>query len=165
MIIIGIDPGIAIVGWGVLDYTGNKFTVIDYGSIQTPSTMSTEDRLCAVYDGLKAIIQKYKPEQMAIEELFWNTNQKTGICVAEARGAILLSAHQKGLKIFEYTPLQVKQAVVGYGRAEKRQVISMVTTILNLPAPPKPDDTADALALAICHGHVGSNVLGKYFKM
>jgi len=162
---LGIDPGIAIVGWGVLEYSGSKFKVIDFGSIQTPSTMSTEDRLCAIYDSLASIIQKYNPEQMAIEELFWNTNQKTGICVAEARGTILLSAYRKKLKIFEYTPLQVKQAVVGYGRAEKKQVITMVTTLLNLPKPPKPDDTADALALAICHGHAGSNILGKYIKM
>ena len=114
---------------------------------------------------MNTIIDKYKPNVMSIEELFWNTNQKTGICVAEARGTILLAAHQKGLKIFEYTPLQVKQSVVGYGRAVKSQVITMVTTLLNLPKPPKPDDTADALALAICHGHVGSNVLSKYFKM
>ena len=165
MIILGIDPGIAIVGWGVLEYSGSKFKVIDYGSIQTPSTMSTEDRLCAIYDALGDIIDKYKPTEMAIEELFWNTNQKTGICVAEARGTILIAAHRHGVKIFEYTPLQVKQAVVGYGRADKRQVITMVTTLLNLPKPPKPDDTADALALAICHGHAGSNVLSKYYRM
>ena len=130
MIIIGIDPGIAIVGWGVLEYSGNKFKVLDFGSIQTPSTMSTEDRLCAVYDSLKAIIHKYKPQQMAIEELFWNTNQKTGICVAEARGTILVAAHKKGLKIAEYTPLQVKQSVVGYGRAEKKQVITMFVCVM-----------------------------------
>jgi crossover junction endodeoxyribonuclease RuvC len=102
---------------------------------------------------------------MAIEELFWNTNQKTGISVAEARGVILLAAHSKGLKIREYTPLQVKQAVVGYGRAEKKQVIAMVTSILKLPKPPKPDDTADALAIAICQGHAGSNILGKFYTM
>lgn len=164
MIIIGIDPGIAIVGWGVLEYSGNKFRVLDFGSIQTPATMSTEDRLCAVYDSLKAIIHKYKPQQMAIEELFWNTNQKTGIRVSEARGVILLCARQCGLEIFEYTPLQVKQAVVGYGRAEKKQVISMVTMLLNLPKPPKPDDTADALAIAICHGHCGASRIAQYYN-
>jgi crossover junction endodeoxyribonuclease RuvC len=164
MIILGIDPGIAIVGWGVLDYSGSKFKVVDYGSIQTPSTMSTEDRLCAIYDALGDIIDKYKPEEMAIEELFWNTNQKTGIRVSEARGVVLLCARKRGLEIAEYTPLQVKQAVVGYGRAEKKQVISMVTMLLNLPKPPKPDDTADALAIAICHGHSGSSRLAKYYN-
>jgi crossover junction endodeoxyribonuclease RuvC len=164
VIILGIDPGIAIVGWGVLDYSGSKFKVVDYGSIQTPSTMSTEDRLCAIYDALGDIIDKYKPEEMAIEELFWNTNQKTGIRVSEARGVVLLCARKRGLEIAEYTPLQVKQAVVGYGRAEKKQVISMVTMLLNLPKPPKPDDTADALAIAICHGHSGSSRLAKYYN-
>jgi crossover junction endodeoxyribonuclease RuvC len=164
MIILGIDPGIAIVGWGVLEYSGSKFKVIDFGSIQTPSTMSTEDRLCVIYDALSSIIQKYKPEQMAIEELFWNTNQKTGIRVSEARGVVLLCARKHGLEIAEYTPLQVKQAVVGYGRAEKKQVISMVTMLLNLAKPPKPDDTADALAIAICHGHSGASRLAKYYN-
>ena len=164
VIILGIDPGIAIVGWGVLDYSGSKFKVIDYGSIQTPSTMSTDDRLCAIYDALGSIIEKYKPSEMAIEELFWNTNQKTGIRVSEARGVVLLSARKHGLEIAEYTPLQVKQAVVGYGRAEKKQVISMVTMLLNLSKPPKPDDTADALAIAICHGHSGASRLAKYYN-
>ena len=164
MIILGIDPGIAIVGWGVLEYSGSKFKVLDFGSIQTPSDMSTEDRLCAIYEALTSIIKKYKPEQMAIEELFWNTNQKTGIRVSEARGVILLCARRNGLTIAEYTPLQVKQAVVGYGRAEKKQVITMVTMLLNLPKPPKPDDTADALAIAICHAHSGASRLAKYFN-
>ena len=165
MIILGIDPGFAIVGWGVLECVNNKFRVMGYGSIQTKAGLPIEERLSQIYSGMNTIIDKYKPDVMSIEELFWNTNQKTGICVAEARGTILLSAHQKGLKIFEYTPLQVKQSVVGYGRAAKNQVITMVTTLLNLPKPPKPDDTADALALAICHGHVGSNVLSKFYKM
>ena len=164
MIILGIDPGIAIVGWGVLEYTASKFKVLGYGSIETPSTMATEDRLCAVYSELKNIIQKYKPEHMAIEELFWNTNQKTGIRVSEARGVILLCGRMLGLEIHEYTPLQVKQAVVGYGRAEKKQVISMVTLLLGLPKPPKPDDTADALAIAICHGHSGGSRLAAYYN-
>ena len=153
MIILGIDPGFAIVGWGVLECVNGKFRVLGYGSITTPAKTPIEDRLNQIYDGMNTIIDKYKPEVMAIEELFWNTNQKTGICVAEARGAILLSAYRKKLKIFEYTPLQVKQAVVGYGRAEKKQVITMVTMMLGLKKPPKPDDTADALAIAICHAH------------
>ena len=164
MIILGIDPGIAIVGWGVLEYVGSKFKVLGYGSVQTPSTMSTEDRLCSVYDELAKIIEKYRPECMAIEELFWNTNQKTGIRVSEARGVLLLCARKHGLKISEYTPLQVKQAVVGYGRAEKKQVISMVTMLLGLGKPPKPDDTADALAIAICHAHSGASKLAEYYN-
>ena len=164
MVIIGIDPGRAIVGWGVLEYSGSRFKVLGYGSIQTPAGMPTEDRLCAVYMELEEIISKYKPEHMAIEELFWNTNQKTGIRVSEARGVILLCGRIHGLKIFEYTPLQVKQAVVGYGRAEKKQIISMVTMLLNLEKPPKPDDTADALAIAICHGHSGGSRLAAYFN-
>ena len=164
MIILGIDPGIAIVGWGVLEYSGSKFKVLGYGSIQTPSAMTTEDRLCSIYRELSELIEKYRPECMAIEELFWNTNQKTGIRVSEARGVILLCAKQRGLKISEYTPLQVKQAVVGYGRAEKKQVITMVTMLLALSKPPKPDDTADALAIAICHAHCGASRLAEYYN-
>jgi len=163
--ILGIDPGIAIVGWGVLDYANFKFKPVAYDSITTKAGLPVEERLSQIYTQLSEIIEKYKPEAMAVEELFWNTNQKTGIVVAEARGVILLCARQHGIPIFEYTPLQVKQAVVGYGRAEKKQVITMVTTLLGLPKPPKPDDTADALALAMCHGHVGASVLSKYYKM
>ena len=164
MIILGIDPGLAIVGWGVVDYRGSKFEVLGYGSIQTPAGMPTEQRLCAIYEGLAEIIKKYRPEQMAVEELFFNTNITTGITVAEARGVILCTAHAKGVKISEYTPLQVKQAVVGYGRAEKKQVITMVTMLLGLPKPPSPDDTADALAIAVCHGHCGGSRLAKYYN-
>lgn len=164
MIILGIDPGIAIVGWGVIDYTVGKFRVLDYGCIRTPSDMRTELRLESVYNELDRIFKRYKPEVMAVEELFWNTNQKTGIIVAEARGIILLCATKNGAEIFEYTPLQIKQAVVGYGRADKRQVISMVTVLLSLKAPPKPDDTADALAVAVCHAHSGASRLGAYYN-
>ena len=137
---------------------------MDYGSIQTPAGMATEDRLVAIYDELSAIISKYKPAAMAVEELFWNTNQTTGIRVSQARGVILLCAAQNKIEIAEYTPLQVKQAVVGYGRADKKQVISMVTTLLNLVKPPKPDDTADALAIAICHAHCGCSRLASYYN-
>lgn len=165
MVILGIDPGLAIVGWGVLEYANGRFHVLGFGSIRTEAKAPVEDRISQIYDGMNTIIEKYKPDVMAIEELFWNTNQKTGISVAEARGVILLAAYKRGLQIYEYTPLQVKQAVVGYGRAEKKQVIMMVTSILKLAKPPKPDDTADALAIAICHGHAGSSPLGKYYKM
>lgn len=164
MIILGIDPGIAIVGWGVIEYEASKFKVLGYGSITTPAGMETPKRLAVLDTELKEIIRKYKPEQMAIEELFWNTNQKTGIVVAEARGVIILAARQANIPIFEYTPLQVKQAIVGYGRAEKKQVIMMVTTFLGLKEAPKPDDTADALAIAICHGHCANSVIGQFYN-
>lgn len=163
--ILGIDPGIAIVGWGVIDSANFKYKTLAYDSIQTPAGHPVEERLQTIYTSLSEIMEKYSPDAMAVEELFWNTNQKTGIVVAEARGIILLAAKTHGIPIFEYTPLQVKQAVVGYGRAEKRQIITMVTTILNLPKPPKPDDTADALALAVCHANVGASPLSKYYKM
>ena len=165
MIILGIDPGIAIVGWGIVDYTGTKFTPIAYGSITTPKEMTTEQRLAEIYRQLTDIINKYHPQEMAVEELFFNINQTTGIRVAEARGVILLAGHTCGLPIAEYTPLQVKQAVVGYGRAEKKQVITMVTMMLGLAKPPKPDDTADALALAITHAHSGCSRLAKYYNL
>ena len=164
MIILGIDPGYAIVGWGVIEYNGSKFRTLGYGSIQTPAGMPTVERLERIYIGMNELIKKYKPDEMAVEELFFNTNSKTAIVVAEARGIILLSAKVNGVNISEYTPLQVKQAVVGYGRAEKKQVITMVTSLLNLPAPPKPDDTADALAIAVCHAHSGCSRLAAFYN-
>ena len=166
MILLGIDPGLAIVGWGVVDYQNNRFRPIAYGSIQTPAGMETADRLTLIHRDLAAIIDKYRPAQMAVEELFFTKNITTGIRVAEARGVILMTAREKGLSLAEYTPNQVKQAVVGYGGADKRQVIAMVTRILGLPEPPKPDDTADALAIAICHAHSGcSRISGYYNRM
>ena len=164
MIILGIDPGIAIVGWGVVEYNGSKFTTLGYGSIETPAGMKTEERLSLIFDGIRELINKYKPSHMAVEELFFNTNQTTGIRVAEARGVIIMCAYKMGVKVFEYTPLQVKQSVVGYGRAEKKQVITMVTMMLGLQKPPKPDDTADALAIAVCHAHSGTSRLADYYN-
>ena len=164
MIILGIDPGLAIVGWGVVEYRGGRFKPLGYGSIQTPAGTKTEERLARIYEELTALIRHYKPQEMAVEELFFNTNITTGIRVAEARGIVLLCGQQNGIRIFEYTPLQVKQAVVGYGRAEKKQVITMVTSILGLSEPPKPDDTADALAIAVCHGHTGGSLLAQYYN-
>ena len=166
MIILGIDPGIAIVGWGVIDYggIGTKPRPVDYGAITTPSTMRTEDRIKAVYDEITSVIKTYHPEAVAIEELFFNTNQKTGIIVAEARGVLLLACRQNGVPIYEYTPLQIKDAVVGYGRADKHQIIEMVTMFLSLKEPPKPDDTADALAAAICHAHTGTSRLAEFYN-
>lgn len=164
MRILGIDPGLAIVGWGVIEAAGGRFAPVACGSITTPAHTAVDERLSMIYNDMTALLDKYKPDEMAIEELFFNTNTTTAIAVAEARGVILLTARQKGVKISEYTPLQVKQAVVGYGRAEKRQVIAMVTSLLKLPAPPKPDDTADALALALCHGQNAASALTRYLK-
>lgn len=164
MRILGIDPGYATLGWGVVDYSASHFTVLGYGAIETPASKTPEERLEIIYRELNAIIDKFAPQDMAVEELFFNTNITTGIKVAQARGVILLAAKQKGLEVFEYTPLQVKQSVVGYGRAEKKQVITMVTMLLGLAKPPKPDDTADALAIAICHAHSGTSKIAKYYN-
>ena len=153
MRIIGIDPGYAIMGWGILDLKGNKFSVVDYGSITTDAGVEAAKRLQHIYAELGAIIAKYQPEEAAIEELFFNNNAKTVILVGEARGIAVLACANGGLEISEYTPLQIKQALVGYGRADKKQVQAMVKAILNLKEVPKPDDTADAVAAAICHGH------------
>lgn len=159
MRILGIDPGYAIVGYGVVDYISNHFTVVDYGAVTTQAHTDFDLRLQVIYNGLSCLIEKYKPDAMSIEKLFFNTNTKTAIDVAQARGVIVLAAAQGGLDIAEYTPLQVKQSVVGYGRAEKKQVQEMTRLMLNLKAVPKPDDTADALALAICHAHSAGSLL------
>lgn len=162
MIILGIDPGTAITGYGVVEYKGNNFKLLEYGVIRSAKNEVLAVRLNKIFTGINEIIDKYKPEQFAVEELFFNKNVKTALSVGHARGVILLAAHLKGLKVNEYTPLQVKQAVVGYGRAEKKQVQFMVKAILNLPDIPKPDDAADALAIAICHGHSHSSGLLKF---
>lgn len=164
MVILGIDPGLAIVGWGVIESNRGVLRPLAYGAITTPAHTDIESRLLMIRNDLKDIIDRYKPDEMAIEELFFNTNITTGIAVAEARGVILCTAHEFGVKISEYTPLQVKQAVVGYGKADKHQVISMVTSILKLKQPPKPDDTADAIAIAICHSQCAGSAMGKYFN-
>ncbi len=158
MRILGIDPGYAIVGYGVIDYQNTRFSVVDYGAILTEAGTPFNERLEQIYDETCAIMQKWKPEAMAIEKLFYNTNAKTVIDVGQARGALVLAAQKNGLDIAEYTPLQVKQSVVGYGRAEKKQVQEMTKLILNLEKIPKPDDTADALAIAICHAHAGGSL-------
>ena len=164
MYILGIDPGFAIVGWGIVESHRGNIRPVAFGAITTPAHTPIESRLLMIQQDLETIIDKYKPEEMAIEELFFNTNITTAIAVAEARGVIICTAHKLGVKVSEYTPLQVKQAVVGYGKAEKHQVISMVTSLLKLPKPPKPDDTADALAIAICHSQSRGSAMGKYFN-
>lgn len=153
MIILGIDPGIAIAGYGIIEYKSNHFNLIDYGTIKTTNAFALPDRLVKIYNGIEILIQKYIPEAIAVEELFFNTNVKTALIVGQARGVTLLAAAKSCAHLYEYTPLQVKQAVVGYGRADKSQVQYMVKTILNLQSAPKPDDAADALAVAICHAH------------
>lgn len=164
MFILGIDPGFAIVGWGIVESVGGNIRPVAYGAITTPAHTPIESRLLTIQQDLEKIIEKYKPDEMAIEELFFNTNTTTAIKVAQARGVIICTAHRLHVKVCEYTPLQVKSAVVGYGLAEKHQVITMVTTLLKLKAPPKPDDTADALAIAICHSNCRGSAMQKYFN-
>lgn len=161
MVILGIDPGYAIVGWGVVEYNHSKFRVLGYGAITTEATTPFPERLQIIYNDMCYLFDKYKPEAMSMEKLFYNSNQKTVIDVAQARGVITLAAQMYGKDIFEYTPLQVKQSVTGYGRAEKKQVMEMTKSILGLKEVPKPDDTADALAMAICHGHVSGSAINR----
>lgn len=165
MIILGIDPGIAIVGYGVIEYKNSRFRTLAFGAIQTPAHTPVETRLNQIYKELSDLIALYKPDAMAVEELFFNTNATTGIMVAEARGVILLCAARAGVEIYEYTPLQVKQAVVGYGKATKAQVMLMVKTFLSLQNAPKLDDTCDALAIAICHAHTGGSRLKEFYNV
>lgn len=148
---LGIDPGTAIVGYSIIDYENNKMNVIDYGCIFTSKDLKMEDRLCIIFEELTQIIKKYNPTEMAIEELFYFKNNKTVISVGQARGVIVVCGRLNNLKIFNYTPLQVKIGITGYGRAEKKQIQLMVTKILKLKEIPTPDDAADALAIAITH--------------
>ena len=153
LLILGVDPGIAILGYGLVKYETNRFTVIDYGAITTDAGINMSARLTIIYDRLIDIIERYNPDAFAIEELFFNKNIKTALTVGHARGVAVLAGSKSGVQVYEYTPLQVKQAVVGYGRADKNQMQQMVKVILNLGEIPKPDDVADALAVAICHGN------------
>jgi len=153
MRVLGIDPGIAIAGFGFIDKQGHKLIPVQYGAIQTEAHTPEEERLLQIYESAGALMDRYKPDTVAIEKLFFNRNVTTAFSVGQARGVIILAAAQRKLPVFEYTPLQVKQAVVGYGRAEKQQVQEMVKMFLKLSAIPKPDDVADALAVAICHAH------------
>lgn len=153
MRILGIDPGYGIVGWGLID-VDLKTQVVDYGVVSTPKELSLPERLEVIYSSIQSLINSYKPDVLSVEELFYFKNQTTVIPVAEARGVILLSAKKCGVPIYEYTPLQIKQALTGFGRAEKAQVQFMVKTLLGLEKVPKPDDAADALAVAICHSQI-----------
>ncbi len=161
MRILGIDPGYATIGYGIVEYDNFHFKTIAYGAITTTPDKAFCDRICDIYDDVNTIINKYQPDCVSIEKLYFNTNTTTAIDVAQARGVILLAARKKGIDIFEYTPLQVKQSITGYGRAAKHQVMEMVKNLLQLKSIPRPDDTADALALAICHGHCSGSIFNR----
>lgn len=153
MIIMGIDPGTATTGYGIIKKEVQKHTLIKYGCILTPAKTPLCDRLDTIFDELSELIEEFRPDQIAVEELFFAANSKTAIAVSQARGVILLAGKKKGLPVHEYTPLEVKMALTGYGRADKNQIQQMVKTLLGLKDIPKPDDAADALAIAICHAN------------
>ncbi len=159
MIILGIDPGYAIVGFGVISAEKSRQTAIRCGAINTPAGLPIPRRLVQIADDMEELFRQFKPEAMAVERLYFGNNVTTGIGVAQARGVILMTAERAGVPIFEYDPSQVKQAVVGYGKAEKRQVMDMTKRILNLKTTPKPDDAADALAIALCHARSSTSLL------
>ena len=161
MRILGIDPGVATIGFGVIDFSGREYKLVNCGVITTPAHTMLSARLEQIYDDMCQLLELFKPDAVSIEDLFFNTNITTGIAVAHGRGVLLLACRKAGVAIYEYTPLQVKQAVVGYGRAEKKQVMDMVRRICALPSPPKPDDAADAVALALCHARSSTSLLYK----
>ena len=161
MRILGIDPGIGTVGFGVIDSEKGKNTYVACGVISTPPNTALSPRLDMIYKDLNQLIDAFAPDAISVEELFFSKNITTGIAVAHGRGVILLSCYQSGIPVFEYTPMQVKQSVVGYGNAKKPQVIYMVQRLLNMQNPPRPDDAADALALAICHARSSTSILSK----
>lgn len=164
MIILGIDPGVATIGFGVIRAQRGKNTLIQYGVITTPPGIPLSSRLLQISNDMEELIHTFHPDEMAVEELFFSKNITTGIAVAHGRGVILLAAEKLGVPIFEYTPMQVKQAVTGYGKAVKKQVQEMTRVLLHLPAVPKPDDTADALAMAITFCHTNGNQLNRYTR-
>ena len=159
MRVLGIDPGTATTGWAILEEKRGCLKALAYGHISTQAKTPESKRLLEISTDLKKIISKYKPTEAGVEKIFFFKNQKTIIQVAQARGALLLTLEEKKVKIFDYTPLQIKQAVTGYGKAEKKQVQEMVKNILDLPRIPRPDDTADAIAVAICHLNSRKNIL------
>jgi crossover junction endodeoxyribonuclease RuvC len=155
MRIIGIDPGYAIMGYGIVDQNGNRFTTVAYGCVTTDKDLAMPDRLKTLYEGLTEVIAAHQPEEASIEQLFFNTNATTAIQVGQARGVAILACANSGLSVYEYTPLQIKSSLTGYGRAQKEQMQYMIKMLLNLTQVPKPDDAADALAAALCHGYCG----------
>ena len=161
MVILGIDPGYGIVGFGALDKQPNGMKVIDYGAISTPKENTLNERLAIIYDSMNILLDKFSPDAVSIEKLYWGRNITTAIPVAEARGVILLAVQQRGIPIYEYTPLQVKSALVGTAKADKHQVQFMVKTLLGLQKIPRPDDAADAVAMAICHSQTNQKLVAK----
>ena len=159
MIVLGIDPGIATVGFGIISETGGTPKLKRYGVISTPAGMRLALRLKQINNDVSQLLQLFKPDAIAVEELFFNTNQKTAVTVAHGRAAIILAGEEHGVPMFEYTPLQVKKAVAGYGRAPKKQVMEMVRRLLMMENIPKPDDAADALAIAICHARYANSLM------
>lgn len=164
MIILGVDPGYATVGIGITEFFNEKFRLITYGTITTPPKTDFNVRLETIFNDLTGILTEYKPGAVAVEELFFTSNPKTAIAVAQARGVICLAVQKQAVPIFEYTPLQVKSAVTGYGKAEKAQVMEMTRSILNLRELPRPDDAADALALTICHAHSSESAIASVYR-
>ncbi len=159
MIILGIDPGYATTGFGLIQAERGSFHLLQYGTITTPPELSFPQRLNMLYEDMVRLLEVTKPEAVAVEELFWGHNITTGIGVSHGRGVILLAIERAGLPLFEYTPMQVKQAVVGYGKAEKRQVMDMTRRFLKMEKMPRPDDAADAIAIALCHGRSATSLL------
>ncbi|MCL2221039.1 MAG: crossover junction endodeoxyribonuclease RuvC [Oscillospiraceae bacterium] len=159
MIVLGIDPGVATVGFGIISANNGEIKPRRYGVISTPAKMRLALRLKQINNDVAELIKTFKPDAIAVEELFFNTNQKTALSVAQGRAAVILAGEEHGIPMYEYTPLQVKKAVTGYGRADKKQVMEMVQRLLALEAIPKPDDAADALAIAICHARTSSSLL------
>jgi len=159
VVVLGVDPGTARTGWGAVESLDGRMKLLDCGYISTPPGMKPAHRLKIIFDEISAIMRHFSPDEVAIERLYFNTNVKTAMSVSEARGVVMLASVVEGLDLFEYTPLEVKQAITGYGMAEKVQVATMVKALLNLPAVPKPDDTADAIAVAICHINMRESVL------
>jgi len=159
LIILGIDPGVATVGFGIIDETGGEPKPRQYGVITTPAGMRLALRLTQIHDDVSELVRTFKPDAIAVEELFFNTNQKTAVAVAHGRAAVIMAGEKHGIPMFEYTPLQVKKAVVGYGQATKKQVMEMVRRLLSMEQAPKPDDAADALAIAICHARFTNSLL------
>lgn len=159
MVVFGIDPGYAIVGWGAISYKANTYKPLGFGAVETQAHTDFNHRLELIYDEIYSVLQRCRPDALSIEKLYFTTNKTTAIKVAQARGVILLAAQKLNIPIFEYTPLQVKTAVTGYGKAKKPQVMEMTRRLLDLPEVPKPDDTADALAIAICHAQAAGSDL------
>jgi len=151
MRVVGVDPGVAITGYGIIDFEGRNYNVVEYNYIKTEPNKPLAERLRVIYRNLMAVFQQFKPDQLAVEELFFNKNVRTVMAVGQARGVALLAAANANLTVYEYTPLQVKQTLAGYGRAEKKQIEYMVKVLLKLPETRWPDDVTDALAVAVCH--------------